>query len=439
MNYITRFAPSPTGNLHVGNLRTAIFNYILAKKTSGKFILRLDDTDKDRSTEEFSDQIKRDLEWLGFEWDRCEKQSERISIYDSIAKKLKEGEHLYECFETPEELEFKRRKQLSMGRPPVYDRSSLTLTSAEKVKLRNERQSYWRLKLDRSRVDWQDGILGSVSIDAASVSDPVLIRGDGQFLYTIASVIDDIDFRINNVIRGSDHVTNTATQIQLLTILESPPPSFAHHSLLVGPMGDPLSKRMNNLSLFQLKNMGLEPEALFIFMAGLGGKIQFHPDITIQDAFDVFKLSDFGAAPTKFDLNVLTLFSQKRLTNLPFSEIQKDLTELEIPIHLQFDFWNMAKENIGDRSDLKDLWRLCTDGAEPVILAQDQEFIAVCKGLIPDEPRDHTSWSSWTDAIKSETTRSGKSLFLPLRMALTGKENAPDMKKLFPLFFTLRF
>ena len=438
MSYITRFAPSPTGFLHVGNLRTAILNYVVSKKSGGQFILRLDDTDRERSNEQFSDQIKRDLEWLGFEWDRIEKQSTRVLLYESEAQKLRESGSLYECFETPEELEFKRRKQLSVGRPPVYDRSSLQLSLAEKNRLRAERQSYWRFKLDQGRIEWEDGILGNISIDAGSVSDPVLIRADGQFLYTLASVVDDIEFGINHVIRGSDHVTNTATQIQLLGNLGSCQPYFAHHSLLVGPKGEPFSKRMKNVSLKELREIGLEPQALFIFMAGLGRQNLSVPQLTLEDVLEAFDLSNFGSSPTKFDQQMLLAYSQNFLMRLPFSEIKKDLNEIDIPENLQMDFWAMAKENIFQRSDLKNLWSLCVDGVEPIILPEDEDFISVCKSLIPPNPRNKDSWSSWTNAIKSETSRSGKALFLPLRKALTGKDKGPDMNKLFPLMQKIR-
>ena len=375
MKIITRFAPSPTGHLHVGNLRTAIFNYILAKRSGGKFILRLDDTDQLRSTQKFSDQIKRDLEWLGFEWDRCEKQSERIPLFESAVKHLRETGYLYECFETPEELELKRRKQLNMGLPPVYDRAALRLSPSDKESLRSKRRGHWRFKLDQSRVEWEDGVLGPLSIDAGSVSDPILIRGDGQYLYTLASVVDDADFNINYVVRGSDHVTNTATQIQLFKALGYTPPIFAHHSLLVGPSGEPLSKRMNNLSLLELKNTGFEAQAVFIFMACLGGLKHAGVGSTREEVSEGFVLSSFGSAPTKFDPDVLRSFSQKSLSRLSLNELEKQLDELEVPRLLQLDFWNMAKENVTKRSDLGALWRLCVDGAEPVIAPEDKDFV----------------------------------------------------------------
>ncbi len=439
MNQITRFAPSPTGFLHVGNLRTAILNYLEAKRTGGTFILRLDDTDKNRSTERYSDQIKSDLAWLGFEWDRCEKQSNRIQAYKSAAGKLKESGCLYECFETPEELELKRRRQLGMGKPPVYDRSSLGLSSKEKKYLRVERQSYWRFKLDQTRIEWEDGILGPVSIDAGSVSDPVLIRGDGQFLYTLASVVDDIEFNVDSVIRGSDHVTNTATQIQILNKLGSLPPSFSHHSLLIGANGDPLSKRMKHLSLLELRKMGIEPKAIFVFMSNLGTQKSFNSEITMEESFKNFKLGNFGATPTKFDFKNLSLFSQKFLMRLKLHEIEEDLNNLNIPKNMQSDFWDMARENIVKRSDLVGLWHLCAHGADPIITPEDRDFISLCRRLMPLPPRDENSWSLWIKSIKSETSRSGKRLFLPLRKALTGQENGPDMKKLFPLMQKIRF
>ena len=266
----TRFAPSPTGFLHVGNLRTALFNWLIARKAGGTFILRLDDTDPTRSTQEYADQIQRDMEWLGLTWDRIETQSSRLDRYNEAADDLRAKGRFYECFETPTELDLKRKKQLNMRKPPVYDRSALALSEAEKDALRAERSGHWRFKLDQERIEWTDGILGDLSIDAASVSDPVLIRGDGQFLYTLASVCDDVDFGITHVVRGSDHVTNTATQIQIIEALGGTVPSFAHHSLLTGPQGEGLSKRLGTLALKDLREQGVEPMALLSHMARIG-------------------------------------------------------------------------------------------------------------------------------------------------------------------------
>ena len=267
----TRFAPSPTGYIHVGNLRTALMNYLIARKAGGTFILRIDDTDQERSKQEYIDQIQRDLEWLGLTWDRIEYQSKRLDRYADAAEKLRQMGRFYEAFETPTELDLKRKKQLNMGKPPVYDRAALALSADEKAALRDQRgPGVWRFMLDQQRIDWRDGILGDISIDAASVSDPVLIRADGQVLYTLASVVDDTEMGVSNVVRGSDHVTNTATQIQIIQALGGTVPAFAHHSLLTGPQGEALSKRLGALSIKDLRAQGVEPWALLSLMARLG-------------------------------------------------------------------------------------------------------------------------------------------------------------------------
>ncbi len=260
---VTRFAPSPTGWIHVGNLRTALMNYLIARQNGGTFILRLDDTDQERSKQEYIDGLKADLAWLGIRYDRIEQQSKRMARYAEAAEQLKAAGRFYECFETPVELDLKRKKQLNMGKPPVYDRAALALTEEQKAAYRAEgRQGYWRFKLDLERIEWTDGIIGPISIDAASVSDPVLIKADGQVLYTFASSVDDVDMGVTHIVRGADHVTNTATQIQIMKALGGTPPTFAHHSLLTGPQGEELSKRLGVLSLRDLRARGVEPMAL---------------------------------------------------------------------------------------------------------------------------------------------------------------------------------
>jgi hypothetical protein len=287
----TRFAPSPTGHIHIGNLRTALMNFLIARQSGGTFILRIDDTDPERSREEYVEGIKEDLTWLGLHWDRVERQSERLDRYTAAADHLREIGRFYEAFETPVELDLKRKKQLNMGRPPVYDRAALSLSEAERDKLRAERgQGVWRFKLDHARIDWHDGILGDISIDAASVSDPVLIKADGQVLYTLASVVDDTEMGVTHVVRGSDHVTNTATQIQIIEALGGRPPSFAHHSLLTGPQGESLSKRLGTLSLREMRARGVEPMALLSLMARLGSSdpVELQTDMgKLIDGFDV--------------------------------------------------------------------------------------------------------------------------------------------------------
>ena len=298
----TRFAPSPTGHIHVGNLRTALMNWLIARKAGGTFILRLDDTDRERSKQEYADGIQRDLEWLGLTWDRIERQSDRLDRYAEAADQLRGSGRLYEVFETPTELDLKRKKLLNMGRPPVYDRAGLNLSDDDRARLRAEgREGYWRFRLDQERIEWPDGIIGDVSIDAASVSDPVLIRADGQVLYTFASSVDDVDMGVTDIVRGADHVTNTATQIQIIKALGGTPPRFAHHSLLTGPQGEELSKRLGTLSLRDLREQGVAPEALLSLMARLGSNQPVQLRMSLDELAEGFDLSQFGASPTRFD------------------------------------------------------------------------------------------------------------------------------------------
>lgn len=429
----TRFAPSPTGYLHIGNLRTALFNWLITRKAGGTFILRLDDTDPERSKPEYADQIQRDLEWLGLTWDRIETQSSRLDRYSEAADELRAAGRFYECFETPTELDLKRKKQLNMRKPPVYDRSALSLSDAEKDALRAERSGHWRFKLNQERIEWNDGILGDLSIDAASVSDPVLIRGDGQFLYTLASVCDDVDFGITNVVRGSDHVTNTATQIQIIEALGGTVPAFAHHSLLTGPQGEGLSKRLGTLALKDLREQGVEPMALLSHMARIGSSDPMELRQDMADLIEGFDISRFGSAPTKFDVADLGPLSAKLLHGMELERVADDLQALEIPDEVAENFWEMARENIETRADIAGLWELCRDGVEPLIDAEDADFVAEAMALLPAAPRSDTSWKEWTTAVKAATGRKGKGLFMPLRKALTGMSHGPDMSKLLPL------
>ncbi len=428
----TRFAPSPTGFIHVGNLRTALFNYLIARKAGGQFILRLDDTDPERSTEAYADAIKEDLEWLGLTWDRVEKQSDRIDRYNGAADELREKARLYEAFETPVELDLKRKKQLNMGKPPVYDRSALALSDDEKAVLRVDRAGHWRFKLDLERIEWNDGILGDLSIDAASVSDPVLIRGGGQFLYTLASVCDDVDFGITHVVRGSDHVTNTAMQIQIIEALGGTVPTFAHHSLLTGPQGEALSKRLGTLALRDLRDAGIEPMALLSMMARLGSSQPIELRSSMDELVEGFDLSDFGAAPTKFDVEDLKPLTAKTVAALSVEDMGAALADLGVPADIAPAFWDVAKENVATRAGIVDWWALCRDGAEPLIDAEDAEFVATANGLLPATPWDGDTWKAWTGAVKEATGRKGRGLFMPLRKALTGMEHGPDMSKLMP-------
>ncbi|WP_226552403.1 glutamate--tRNA ligase [Celeribacter naphthalenivorans] len=431
---VTRFAPSPTGFIHVGNLRTALFNYLITRKAGGQFILRLDDTDQERSKQEYADGILEDLEWLGFTWDRFEKQSERLDRYHAAADELREKGRFYEAFETPTELDLKRKKQLNMGKPPVYDRAALALTEAEKDALRAERgDGVWRFKLDQERIEWNDGILGDISIDAASVSDPVLIRADGQFLYTLASVCDDVDFGVTNIVRGSDHVTNTATQIQIIEALGGSVPSFAHHSLLTGPQGEALSKRLGTLSLRDLRAAGVEPMALLSLMARLGSSQPVELRTSMEELIEGFDLSHFGAAPTKFDSQDLFSLTSQINHAKPFADVADDVAALGVPAEIAEPFWTVVRENITVKADMKGWWELFRDGAAPLVDDEDKDFINEAFAMLPEPPYTADSWKEWTTAVKEATGRKGKGLFMPLRKAVTGMAHGPDMSNVLPL------
>lgn len=431
---VTRFAPSPTGYIHVGNLRTALMNYLIARKSGGTFILRLDDTDQERSKQEYIDGLFQDLDWLGLHYDRVEQQSKRMDRYAEAADQLRAAGRFYECFESPVELDLKRKKLLNMGRPPVYDRASLSLTEDQKAAFRAEgREGYWRFRLDLERIEWADGIIGDISIDAASVSDPVLIKADGQVLYTFASSVDDVDMGVTHIVRGADHVTNTATQIQIMKALGGTPPAFAHHSLLTGAKGEELSKRLGTLSLRDLRARGVEPMALLSLMARLGSSKPVEMAHSMQDLIDGFDVSSFGAAPTKFDAEDLFPLTRQYVQGLPFATVQARIAALGVPEAKAEAFWAVAKGNITVLADLEGWWHLFRDGATPLIEDADRDFVRQALTLLPAQPWTTATWGEWTGAVKAATGRKGKDLFMPLRKALTGRANGPEMADVLPL------
>jgi glutamyl-tRNA synthetase len=430
----TRFAPSPTGYIHVGNLRTALMNYLITRKAGGTFILRLDDTDQERSKQEYIDGLLADLDWLGIRYDRIEQQSKRMARYAEAAEALKAAGRFYECFETPVELDLKRKKLLNMGKPPVYDRASLHLTEEQKAAYRAEgRQGYWRFRLDQERIEWRDGIIGDISIDAASVSDPVLIKADGQVLYTFASSVDDVDMGVTHIVRGADHVTNTATQIQIMKALGGVPPTFAHHSLLTGPQGEELSQRLGVLSLRDLRARGVAPLALMSLMARLGSSKPVELATSMQDLIDGFDVGSFGSAPTKFDAEDLFPLTRAYVQSLSFEAVADKVAALGVPADEAEAFWAVAKGNITVLNDLGQWWTLFRDGAEPVVDEADRDFVRQALGLLPPQPWTTATWGEWTAAVKEATGRKGKDLFRPLRRALTGRDAGPEMADVMPL------
>ena len=431
---VTRFAPSPTGYLHIGNLRTAVFNWLISQKAGGTFILRIDDTDPERSKQEYVDAIQHDLEWLGLNWDRIERQSDRLDRYADAADRLREMGRFYEAWETPTELDLKRKKQLNMGKPPVYDRAALALSDEQKAALREERGAgVWRFKLDHARIEWADGILGDISIDAASVSDPVLIRQDGQVLYTLASVVDDTDMGVTHVVRGSDHVTNTATQIQMIQALGHDAPSFAHHSLLTGPQGEALSKRLGTLALRDMREAGVEPMALLSLMARLGSSDPVELRSTHAELIEGFDITRFGAAPTKFDAEDLTPLTARVVQALDADAVSEELTAGGVPADLQVPYWTAVRGNVAKRAEAASWWPVFADGAVPLVEDEDRDFVETAFGLLGEPPYTAETWSEWTSAVKEATGRKGRGLFMPLRLAVTGQTRGPEMADVMPL------
>ncbi len=430
MAITVRFAPSPTGRLHAGNIRTALINYLFARKHGGAFILRLDDTDTARSTKEFARGIEEDLAWLGLAWTTLVHQSDRFALYEAAVEKLKGMGRLYPAYETPEELELKRKRQLARGKPPVYDRAALHLSDEEKAGLEAEgRKPHWRFLLEPRDVVWDDLVRGRQHVDAASLSDPVLVRADGTYLYTLPSVVDDIDLGVTHVIRGEDHVANTAPQIQLFEALGAKPPEFGHHNLLVGPDGQALSKRDRSLAIEGLRAEGLEPLAVASYAATIGTSDPVAPHAGLDELVEAFGFAKLSRAPARFDPHDLRLLNAKLLHMLPFSAVADRLEAMGIAGGERF--WEAVRGNLAVLADVKDWWRVVRGPLAPVI--EEAAFCREAAALLPPEPWDGETWSAWSSAVKSATGAKGKALFQPLRLALTGQTHGPELKYLLPL------
>ena len=425
----TRFAPSPTGLLHVGNARAALFCFLFAKKNDGQFVLRLDDTDRERSTQAFADAIQADLDWLGLKWDETARQSDRFERYDAVFEMLVAQGHVYACYETPEELERKRKRQLARGKPPVYDRAGLALSADEKAALEAEgRSAHWRFKLSGNQVAWRDLVRGEQKIDTASVSDPVIRRADGSWLYTLPSVVDDLDMNISHVIRGEDHVTNTAAQVELIAALGGEVPEFAHFSLMLGADGSGLSKRLGSLALADLRDSGLEPISLNAHIARLGTADPVVPAQTMQEIIDGFDMARLGRAPARFDPEDVTRLNARILHETPYAAVAERLAEIGAPA--QAEFWEAMRGNIEKFADMQNIMALINGPITPVVETDDADYIAQARALLPDAPLETESWSDWTGRLKDATGRKGRALFMPLRMALTGQSHGPEMQHL---------
>jgi glutamyl-tRNA synthetase len=431
MTVTVRFAPSPTGLLHVGNARVALINWLFAKRHGGYFLLRFDDTDAERSKPEYVEAIVEDLRWLGLAWDRRLAQSRRLDRYRAAAEKLKTDGRLYPCFETPEELEFKRKRQMARGLPPVYDRFSLKLPPAERRKFEAEgREPHWRFKLDHTDVRWEDLVRGACHYNGANLSDPVLIRGDGTFLYTLPSVVDDIEYAVTHVIRGEDHVTNTAPQIQLFQALGATAPQFAHLPLLTDAGGQGLSKRLGSLSLRDLRGQGIEAMTLNSLLAKLGTSDAIEVRHVLEQLVDEFDVEKFGRATPKFDPAELDHLNARLLHTFSFEEAKSRLDAIGLR-EADEAFWLAVRPNLEHLVEAKEWWAICGAALEPAI--EDLAFTAQAAKLLPPEPWDSTTWGAWTEAVKQATGAKGKTLYHPLRLALTGRDHGPELKSLLPL------
>ena len=429
----TRFAPSPTGNLHVGNIRTALHNWMLARRAGGRFMLRIDDTDAERSREEYVEAIRADLAWLGLQPDGEERQSARLAIYERAFEELRKAGRVYPAYETAQELELRRKVQLGRGLPPIYDRAALALSDVERAEKESEGIApHWRFKLDHDEpIVWEDGIRGPQKFDPATLSDPVIRRADGSWLYMLPSAVDDLDMGVTDVLRGEDHVSNTAVQIQMFTALVAALypaqqiPGFAHEALLVGSEGK-LSKRLGSLGVDSFRERGIEPAALIALLARLGTSQPVEPIADRDVLIDTFDLAHFGRAPARFDDAELERLNATILHHMPYAAVAERL-----PAGMDEAGWHAVRPNLAHLYEAADWWRLVTGPVEQRDFSDDDRaFLAEAARLLvwSDDP-----WHVLTAALKEVTGRKGKPLFLPLRQALTGMDHGPDMAELLPL------
>jgi glutamyl-tRNA synthetase len=428
---IVRYAPSPTGRLHLGNARPALLNWLFARARSGTYILRIDDTDTARTTEAFVQGIKDDLGWFGIVPDATVRQSDRTALYDAARDRLIASGRLYPAFETENELDRKRMRAHAAGKPPIYDRAALSLTEDQRrLYISEGRKPHWRFKLDGKPVQFTDLIKGEQKVNTASMSDPILVREDGTYLYTLPSVVDDIDLGITHVIRGEDHVSNSGTQIEIFEALGAKAPFFAHHNLLTGPAGEGLSKRIGSLSLAELRERGYEPLAIAIVAVLTGTSLPIEPYASLDDLAKGLDLSIVSHGPARFDPADLDGLNARLLHQMPYEVALPRLQELGLADERM---WLVLRENLIKFNDIADWAKLISGPITPIVASEDCEFIATARELLPNEPWDEGTWVLWTNALKEKTGRKGKPLFLPLRLALTGRHDGPELKSLLVL------
>ena len=434
MSVATRFAPSPTGLLHVGNARTALVAWLHARHLGGRYVLRIDDTDTERSTPAFAEAIEADLGWLGIDWDVRVRQSDRSARYVAAIDRLRQDGRLYPCYETAEELALKRKSALQAGRPPVYDRAALTLGAADRERFEAKgRRPHWRFKLEHAEIAWQDMVRGPVRFHGADLSDPVLIREDGRPLYHLCSVVDDIELGITHVVRGEDHVANTAAHAQMFQALDAPPPVFAHLPLLVDVDGRPLSKRLGSLSLQAMRDAeGLEPEALTSLLGRLGTSQPIEPLVGAGSLVDGFDFGQFGRAAPRFDQEELRRLNARVLHALPFDVAAPRLAAAGLA-DADPAFWEAVRPNLERLGDAADWWQIARGTVAPVVAAEDADYLTASASALPPDPWGPETWSAWVGQLKSVSGRKGKALFHPLRRALTGRDAGPELHVLLPM------
>lgn len=431
---IVRFAPSPTGYLHIGNARTALLNALLARRSGGALILRLDDTDAERSRDIYAEAIREDMAWLGITADREFRQSDRMAVYEAAAQRLRDAGRLYACYETADELDRRRKRQLARGMPPVYDRASLKLTEDERAELEAQgRRPHWRFLLDAGSVSWADLVRGETRVDSTSLSDPVLIREDGSFLYTLPSVVDDADMGVTHVVRGEDHVTNTAVQVQIFEALGAAAPLFGHHNLLTTASGEGLSKRLGHLSLRGLREAGVEPMAVASLAVLVGTAEPVRPMVDLDALAALVDLSSISRAPAKFDESELDNLNARLLHDMAWAEAEPRLGIAGISI--SEPVWLAVRGNIARLSDVRDWANVISagPGSEAPPAGMDEAFRDAALELLPEGDWSGDTWKLWTTAIRERTGAKGKALFMPLRLALTGREHGPELAALLPL------
>ena len=426
---VTRFAPSPTGRLHVGNIRTALHNWMYAKGNGGRFLLRIDDTDAERSEERFVDAIRADLAWLGMEPDGEVRQSARFALYESRFAELVAAGRIYPAYETAQELDLKRKVLLGRGLPPVYDRAALRLSEAERAALEAQGiRPHWRFKLDHDApIRWDDAVRGPQSFDPATMSDPVIRRADGSWLYMLPSAIDDIDMGVTQVVRGEDHVSNTALQLQMFDAMAATPPGFAHAALLTGAEGK-LSKRLGSLGVDHFREVGLEAQSVRALLARIGTSDPVEPVADMAPLIATFDFARFGRAPARFDEAELAQLNARIVHQLPFEAVADRL-----PAGMGAAEWDAVRPNLSTVAEAADWWGVIEGPVDAAIAGEDRAYLAEAAAAAAAIDWTGDPWHALTDRLKGTSGRKGKALFLPLRLALTGRAHGPDMGQLLPL------